>query len=120
MNATFAMRTFPIFAAGFALFYAPAYAFTNGNASFPWAMFTYFPSVNEIYWGIVPGSDERGPPMWWYGWMANAAVVGLVCAVLSFVVPEKALGKLWLTLAWATPVAAMIYLGWVERVWFGL
>ena len=33
-------RAFPAFAVGFALFYAPAYSFTTGDAGFNWPQFT--------------------------------------------------------------------------------
>ena len=72
-----AARAFPAFAVGFALFYAPAYSFTTGDAGFNWSLFTYFPSVGdygEIHPGIVAGSDTLGPPMWWYGWIGSSII----------------------------------------------
>ena len=88
-----AARAFPAFAVGFALFYAPAYSFTSGDATFSWPLFTYFPSIGdygELYPWLVAGSDERGPPMWWYGWIASSVVVGLIFAGISLLLPESA------------------------------
>ena len=51
-----AARAFPAFAVGFALFYAPAYSFTTGDAGFNWSLFTYFPSVGDY--------GELRPALW--------------------------------------------------------
>jgi hypothetical protein len=58
-----AARAFPAFAVGFALFYAPAYSFTTGDAGFNWPLFTYFPSVGD-YGEIHPGSAPRSSRAW--------------------------------------------------------
>jgi hypothetical protein len=115
-----ASRAFPAFAIGFALYYAPAYSFTGANSSFTWPLFTYFPAVDMWAWGLVPGNDTIGPPMWWYGWIASAAIVGLVCALIALLLPERATAKLWSTLVWVVPVVAFVFLWNWERVWFAL
>jgi hypothetical protein len=116
-----AARAFPAFAVGFALFYAPAYSFTSGDATFSWPLFTYFPSIGdygELYPWLVAGSDERGPPMWWYGWIASSVVVGLIFAGISLLLPESATMKIWSKLVWIVPIVAFVFLLDYELFWF--
>jgi hypothetical protein len=113
-----ATRAFPAFAVGFAAYYAPAYCFTGGTSTFSWPLFTYFPAVEEWHWFLVPGSDTLGPPMWWYGWIASATLVGLAAAVIALLLPERATAKLWTTLVWTVPILAFVFLANWELVWF--
>lgn len=113
-----ASRAFPAFAIGFALFYAPAYAFTGANSPFSWPLFTYFPAVNQWRGLLVPGNDTIGPPMWWYGWIASAAIVGLLFAVISLLLPERAISRGLALLVWIVPVCAFIFLLNWELAWF--
>ena len=113
-----APRAFPAFAAGFALYYAPAYCFTGANSSFSWPLFTYFPAINEWRWGLVPGNDDIGPPMWWYGWIVSAVIVGLIFAVIALLLPERVTMKLWSLLVWLVPIGAFLFLINYELVWF--
>jgi hypothetical protein len=115
---TIAARAFPAFAVGFAAYYAPAYAFTGANSSFSWPLFTYFPAINVWQWGLVPGNDTIGPPMWWYGWIASAAIVGLIVAALSLLLPARATEKPWALLVWVVPILAFLFLANWEKVWF--
>src|ERR1051325_7385382 len=95
-----ASRAFPAFAIGFALFYAPAYSFTGATSTVTWPLFTYFPAIERWNWGLVPGNDNIGPPMWWYGWILSAALVGLILAAIAMLLPEKAIEKTLATLVW--------------------
>jgi hypothetical protein len=113
-----ASRAFPAFAIGFALFYAPAYSFTGATSSFSWPLFTYFPAVDQWNMGLVPGNDTIGPPMWWYGWIVSAALVGLIFAVVAMLLPEKAVERALATLVWVVPILAFIFLFNWELVWF--
>jgi hypothetical protein len=113
-----ASRAFPAFAVAFAIYYAPAYAFTGANSSFSWPLFTYFPAIDEWRWGLVPGNDDIGPPMWWYGWMASAAIVGLIAAVIALLLPARMTEKFWALAAWVVPLVAFVFLWNWERVWF--
>jgi hypothetical protein len=113
-----ATRAFPAFATGFALYYAPAYCFTGATSSFSWPLFTYFPAVEEWHWGLVAGNDTVGPPMWWYGWIASAFLVGLAFAVIALLLPARITEKFWAITVWLVPIAAFIFLWNWERVWF--
>jgi hypothetical protein len=115
-----ASRAFPAFAVGFAIFYAPAYCFTGGNSTFSWPLVTYFPAADPPHWqfGLVAGSDTLGPPMWWYGWLLSATIVGLIAAGISLMLPERSTGKAWRTAIWVAPLAAFVFLFNWELVWF--
>ena len=84
-------RAFPAFAIGFTLFYAPGYSFTGANSTVSWPLFTYFPAIEQWRMFLVAGNDNSGPPMWWYGWIASAALVGLAFALISLLLPERAI-----------------------------
>jgi hypothetical protein len=113
-----ASRAFPAFAVGFSLYYAPAYCFTKGTAKFSWPLFTYFPSVDMWQWWLVPGNDTIGPPMWWYGWLASATLVGLAFAVIAVLLPARLTARFWSVAIWVVPIAAFIFLASWEKVWF--
>jgi hypothetical protein len=118
MMEKIASRAFPAFAIGFALYYAPGYAFTGANSSFSWPLFTYFPAVDQWAWGLVPGSDDLGPPMWWYGWIAAAVLVGLVFAAVAMLIPEKSTEKLWSKAIFVVPIVMFVFLLNWEMSWF--
>ena len=113
-----ASRAFPAFALGFALYYAPAYSFTGANSSFSWPLFTYFPAIDQWRGLLVPGNDNIGPPMWWYGWIVSAAIVGLIFAVIALLLPERAIARLLAVLVWVVPVLAFVFLLNWELPWF--
>ena len=116
-----ASRALPAFAIGFALYYAPGYAFTGANSSFSWPLFTYFPAAQPAaYWalGLVPGNDNIGPPMWWYGWIAAGALVGLVFAAIAMLLPEKTIAKPLSVAIWVVPVVMFVFLLNWELSWF--
>jgi hypothetical protein len=104
-------------AAGFAAFYAPAYCFTGANSA-SWPLFTYFPAVDQWNMFLVAGNEELGPPMWWYGWIASAALFGLFTAVIALLLPARATEKAWRTAFWSVPIAAFVFLFNWELVWF--
>jgi len=113
-----AARAFPAFAIGFALFYAPGYSFTGATSTVSWPLFTYFPAIDQWRWLLVPGTDASGPPMWWYGWIASAALVGLVFALIAMALPERVFRNIWPTLIWVVPVCAFVFLLNWELAWF--
>jgi hypothetical protein len=74
--------------------------------------------VNEWHWGLVAGNDTIGPPMGWYGWIASAAIVGLICAGIALLLPERATEKPWSSLIWIAPILAFVFLLNWELSWF--
>jgi hypothetical protein len=113
-----AARAFPAFAVGFALFYAPGYSFTGATSTVSWPLFTYFPAIDTWRWFLIPGNDNSGPPMWWYGWIASAVLVGLVFALIALLLPERAIRNILAALVWIVPICAFIFLLNWELSWF--
>jgi len=73
-------------------------------------MGTFFPAINEWHWGWVAMSDERGPGMYWYGWLATASVSA---AVLSWILAKvgasiNPIAKWLVQYLWILPIALLI------------
>jgi hypothetical protein len=43
-----------------------------------WPLFTYQPGVGRLYFWLHRPLSGEGPPMYWYGWIVNAAIAALV------------------------------------------
>jgi hypothetical protein len=75
-------RAFIIFSAAYAVLYL-------GAMYYNLALFTYYPAAKQFY-PLVPATPQaRGPAMFWYGWIATAALGALTLSVLSLAVPER-------------------------------
>jgi hypothetical protein len=106
MNA--ATRALPAFTIVYAVLYA---------LSFPYdlQLFMYYPATGEFSWTALPATS--GPPINWYGWMATAAIGGLIAAALACLLPERWSARL-ASLSWIAPLAAMVVLTYLARHWF--
>jgi hypothetical protein len=72
-----------------------------------WPLFTYQPATNQFDWLYVPPVRNQGPAMYWYGWIANAAIVSGVLSVLAIFLPERVINRIPLSLVWIVPAAAI-------------
>jgi hypothetical membrane protein len=72
-----------------------------------WPLFTYQPAANRFDWFYVPPVRDLGPAMYWYGWIANAAIASGVLGVLATMLPERIVNKIPLSLVWIVPLAAI-------------
>jgi hypothetical protein len=104
-------RAVGAFAVTFAIFYALAF-------NYNWTMFTYFPALNSFAWGGVPGGPDVGPPMFWYGWIANGLLLATAVGALAMLIPARATARIWPVVVWAVPLGAMVYMTWAGRHWF--
>jgi hypothetical protein len=43
-----------------------------------WPLFTYQPAVSKVYFWLHRPLSGEGPPMYWYGWIVNAAIAALL------------------------------------------
>ena len=68
--------------------------------NFGWQAFRYYPLLNRVSLDPLP-AKESGPAMMYYGWMATAAIAGLVVALI---VPPKYAAKLPSAVAWVVPL----------------
>jgi|SRR5271155_1335698 len=99
---------FPVFAVTFAAVYSAVYYFALVNN---WALFSYGPAVGE--WTLFNHAASAGPTMYWYGWIATAAIAGAVAGLIVSFLPRNLVSRLWPDLAWLMPVcsiAAIAYL----------
>ena len=106
-------RQFPIFAVVFAVVYAGVYLIAVERN---YALFTYHPAIEEF--GFLVEPPREGPAMYWYGWIATAAIVALVAGLIACMVPQQMAKRLWSGWSWAVPVAAMFAFGYLLRGFF--
>jgi hypothetical protein len=88
------------------------------SVQFNWALFSYFPILGKLRFGLVAASRDTGPAMYWYGWIATSALGAIAVCVVALMLPRMG-EKLWPTLSWAVPVMAMAWTTWVTaKIWF--
>ena len=81
-----------------------------------YALFTYHPAINEFGWGVQkPG---EGPAMYWYGWLGSAGLVAAVAAAIGMVLPASLARRLVPALAWAVPLAVILFFSYLLRNFF--
>lgn len=102
------LRALPVFSAAFAVLYVIAMYFNI-------AMFVYYPAPAQWHWHDTPGLP--GPAMYWYGWIANAAVGAAIIAALVALLPAS-LRRQSATVAWLVPLASMLTILFILRGWF--
>ena len=80
---------------------------------FNYALFSYYPQVGEFHFSGQ--SQSIGPPIFWYGWMAMAA---LVSALVAVAVPRRWAARLWHGWSWVIPAAVILVVLVYEKRWF--
>lgn len=106
MNSNLA-RTFPIFAAAFAIIYVIA---VEQN----WALVTYHPRINEWDWLTKPA--RSGPPMYWYGWLCTSALGAAAASLVALPFTRRWTPPLWL--GWVVPLLVMVLFLYLLRSFF--
>jgi hypothetical protein len=100
-----------VFSAGYAVLYLAAMYYNL-------ALFTYYPAAKQFS-PLVPATPQaRGPAMFWYGWIATAAVGALALSGLSLLVPGRSAMRLWPGWSWVAPTAVFVALIIILRGWF--
>jgi hypothetical protein len=98
------------FAAAFSVLYVLA-------VEYNWALFTYAPATGEFAPLRTPAA-AGGPTLYWYGWMATAAIGAGVVAALASLLPESMAKRVWSGLSWAVPVAVLLAFAYLLRGYF--
>jgi hypothetical protein len=93
---------FSVFAVTFAAVYAAVYYFA---VDYNWALFSYGPAVGE--WALFTAPASAGPTMYWYGWIATAALSGALAGLVACLLPTSVSRHLWSGFAWLVPMGAM-------------
>jgi hypothetical protein len=117
-NSTFRRFAFA-YGAAFALFYAIAHA--RGLA-----LMTVYPAQGIVLLGTHrsrdiadPVLDFLAPEMYWYGWIASAAVGAFVIGLVAALLPDR-LSWFWAWCVWIAPPIAMIACVYLTIPWFRL
>jgi hypothetical protein len=106
-------RSFPVFATVFAIVYALVYVVAVENN---YALFTYHPADNLF--GFLVERPRSGPAMYWYGWMATAAIAAFVAGLIACYDPERLTKHVWSGLSWAVPGVMMLVVAYLLRGFF--
>jgi hypothetical protein len=93
---------FPVFAVTFAAVYAVVYYLA---VYYNWALFGYGPATGQ--WMLLTRPASDGPTMYWYGWMATAAIAGALAGLIACYLPGNPARRLWPGLAWLVPVCSI-------------
>ena len=106
-------KTFPIFAAAFALIYV-------FSVEQNWALFTYHPKAGEWGWLVQsgrPGSGARpDPAMHWYGWLATSFLGACAISLAALPLVKRVSVPAWI--GWAIPLAVMVAFVYLLRSFF--
>lgn len=97
-----------VFVVAFAAIYAAAYYVA---VYYNWALFSYGPAVEQ--WKPFNRPASAGPTMFWYGWIATAAIIAGAAGLIVSLLPERVGKRVWPGLAWLVPlcsIAAIAYL----------
>jgi hypothetical protein len=101
-------RVLPLFSIVFIVAYAVALEYNL-------ALFTYYPTVNKFHWAVQ--SDLPGPPMFFYGWLATAAICAAIVSGIAALLPLR-IERWWPGLPWLAALGAMAFVAYINRVWF--
>jgi hypothetical protein len=104
---------FPVFAIVFAAAYSIIYVLA---VEYNWALFSYAPATGNFGPLVTPAS--AGPTMYWYGWIATAAIGGAVVAAIAALLPERVAKRIPPMLCWATPIVMLLVIGTLLRGYF--
>src|SRR5215475_2937747 len=58
-----------------------------------WPLFTYQPAVGKLYFWLHRSLGGEGPPMYWYGWIVNAAIAAFVVGWIAQIIPGQSLRR---------------------------
>ncbi len=109
-----ASRSFHSCAVVFTVVYSVSYLIAVQNN---YALFTYHPALEEFGPLVQPPRD--GPAMYWYGWIATAAIVAFAAATLWLdSCPNGSRQRLWSGWSWAVPIASMVVFSYMLSGFF--
>jgi hypothetical protein len=56
--------------------------------------------------------------MYWFGWIATAAIVALVACAIAAVIPERFANRAATAWAWAIPLGVLLFFTYLLRGYF--
>jgi hypothetical protein len=96
----------------FAIAYCIAYTIV---LAFDWPLFKYYPQTGDFTWGWHAPLENAGPSMAWYGLMATAGGVALLCAA---VFRDRVVAAVLRNSLWLFPFGAMLACVYLMRIFF--
>jgi uncharacterized RDD family membrane protein YckC len=102
-------RVFPVFSASYAVLYLVSMYYNL-------ALITYHPALKQVEWLVA--RPKSGPAMYWYGWLLTAALGSVGISALALMVPDRWLTRVSSGLAWAVPLAVLLFFFYLLRGWF--
>jgi hypothetical protein len=106
-------RSFGFIAIVFAIVYAIAYVIAVWKNL---ALFTYHPVLGTVMWGVQRPID--GPAMYWYGWIAAAAIPATLACAIAYVIPERLASRVWSGWSWVAPVGVLFFFAYMLSGYF--
>src|SRR6266853_1112080 len=77
-----------------------------------WPLFTYQPAAGKLYFWLHRPLSGEGPPMYWYGWIVNAAIAAfVVAAAITYFVPPRLAERAWTSWLLIVPIVGLVVLG---------
>ncbi len=112
----------------FAFAFSPAFALVYAAArKMGLALFTVYPSLGVVLPGMHrshdvadPAMEFLAPEMWWYGWIATAAIGALVAGLIGAGLPRPWARRIWPGWVWLAPLVAMVACVYLTLPWFRL
>ena len=91
------------------------------------AAFTVYPSLGVVLPGThhardaaAPSMAFLAPAMYWYGWIATAALGALMVGLVAALLPERWTRRFWPAWLWVVPALAMVACVYLTMPWFRL
>jgi hypothetical protein len=91
------------------------------------ALFTVFPSLGVVLAGTHRSRDVAAPAMgflapaiYWYGWVATAALGALTLGLVAALLPRQWTGAFWTGWVWLVPALSMTACVYLTLPWFRL
>ena len=106
-------RGYQVFATVFAMVFAFVYVIAVEKN---YALFTYHPITYSF--GLWAQRTGEGPAMYWFGWIATAALAGSAAGLFACLLPQGLTRRLWPGLSWLVPLGAIIAFGYLLRDYF--
>jgi hypothetical protein len=106
-------RSFGFVAVVFTVVYVLAYVIAVGNN---YALFTYHPLPGTLAMGVEKPYD--GPAMYWYGWMATAAIAALGASLIACLLPQRTANRVWSGWAWVAALGVLLTFAYLLRGYF--
>jgi len=105
--------SYPVFTVIFAAAFSVVYVLAVQNN---WALFSYAPATGTFAPLATPAA--AGPTMYWYGWIATAAIAAGAVAGLASLLPERITKWVWPGWSWVVPIAVLIAFGYLLSDYF--